>query len=176
MTALNELRETVKELNFTASKFTVVVKEDYYENTGDANLSEINEYDNLEEAFNAYQTELSNIDSIDTDCSEFKNIELNAWDEDNYEMEELLSDSYELDYKEEDYGQYRVSYRLTNNGIEGILIEVINERTKFETSSEGRFSTKIVQFETKEEVIDFIWSEKLYISKDDAEEIFEMSI
>lgn len=176
METLNKLQETVKELNFTATKFVVSIREDYYENTGDANLSENLEFDNLEDAYNEYQNQLSIIKDIETDYSEFRNIELNAWDEDDYEMENLIEDTYKLDYSEEDYGQYRLSYRTSNNGIEGIRVEVIDERTKFETSAEGRFSTKIKQFATKKEVIDFIWAEKLNISKEDAEEIFDMAL
>lgn len=176
MKTLQELQEKVNSLNFTATKFVLEIREDYHDNASDANLSESESFDNLNDALTAYNEALSTINEIETDYSEFKTIELNAWDEDDYEMEILIEDTYILDYTEADYGKYKVSYRPTNNGIEGIRVEVIDSRTKFEVSNESKFSTKIIQFDTETEVVDFIYTQKLYISQEDAQEIFDMSL
>ena len=69
-------------------------------------------------------------------------------------------------------GKFQIAYLPKNNGAEICEVEKIDKFTEIKESSEGRFSVKFQIEDTKESAIDFIYQLKLYISKDDAKEIF----
>ena len=69
------------------------------------------------------------------------------------------------------HGKFQIGYLPKNNGIEIALIEKIDKFTDIRESSEGRFSIKFQIENTIENVIDFVYNQKLYISKNDAAEL-----
>ena len=69
------------------------------------------------------------------------------------------------------HGKFLIGYLPKNNGIEIALIEKIDKFTDIRESSEGRFSIKFQIENTIENVIDFVYNQKLYISKNDAAEL-----
>lgn len=69
------------------------------------------------------------------------------------------------------HGKFQIGYLPNNNGIEISRIEKIDKYTDIHESSEGRFSPKFQIEDTIEDVIDFVYRQKLYISKEDATEI-----
>lgn len=69
------------------------------------------------------------------------------------------------------HGKFLISYLPKNNGINVYNIEKIDKYTDIHESSEGRFTPKFQIEDTIEDVINFVYTEKLYISKEEAEEI-----
>jgi len=69
-------------------------------------------------------------------------------------------------------GKYQVKFLPKNDSIEICSIEKIDKFTEIHESAEGRFSVKVYIFETENDVIDFIFEEKKYISRESANEIF----
>jgi hypothetical protein len=69
------------------------------------------------------------------------------------------------------HGKFQIGYLPKNNGIEISNIEKIDKYTDIHESSEGRFSPKFQIEDTIEDVIEFVYQQKLYISKKDAAEI-----
>jgi len=69
------------------------------------------------------------------------------------------------------HGKFQIIYRPTNRGVEIGNIEKIDKFTDIHESGEGKFSLKVQIEDTLNEVINFVWKEKLYISKADAEEL-----
>lgn len=69
------------------------------------------------------------------------------------------------------HGKFQIGYLPKNNGITISNIEKIDKYTDIHESSEGRFSPKFQIEDTIEGVIDFVYRQKLYISKEDATEI-----
>jgi len=69
-------------------------------------------------------------------------------------------------------GKYQVKFLPKNDGIEICTIELIDKFTEIYESSEGRFSLKVYIFDTINDVVNFIYQEKKYISIEDATEIF----
>lgn len=68
-------------------------------------------------------------------------------------------------------GKFLIGYLPKNNGITISNIEKIDRYTDIHESSEGRFSPKFQIEDTIEDVIYFVYQQKLYISKEDATEI-----
>jgi hypothetical protein len=174
MKTLQILNNEVNSLLNETSFYLVNVREDNYENTNDANLSESTTFDNLTEAFDFFQNEILNIKNFATE-SEYKEIELILNDEDDIFMV-LETESYVAQYSAEDYGKYILHYLPKNNGVSVKKIEIIDEKTNFFVNFDDRFSMKSEIYNTKNEVIDAIYHKSLYISMDDAVEIFEMTI
>jgi hypothetical protein len=69
------------------------------------------------------------------------------------------------------HGKFQIIYRPTNRGIEIGNIELIDKYTDIYENSEGRFSLKVQIEDTIKDVIEFVYLEKLYISKEDAQEL-----
>lgn len=69
------------------------------------------------------------------------------------------------------HGKFLIGYLPKNNGIEIALIEKIDKFTDIRESLEGRFSIKFQIENTIENVIDFVYQQKLYVSKEDATEL-----
>lgn len=69
------------------------------------------------------------------------------------------------------YGKFQIIYRPTNRGITVGSIEKIDKFTDLHESGENRFDLKVQIEETLNDVIDFVYREKLYISREQAEEI-----
>lgn len=69
------------------------------------------------------------------------------------------------------HGKFQIGYLPKNNGITISNIEKIDKYTDIHESSEGRFSPKFQIEDTIEDVIDFVYQSKRYISKEDATEI-----
>jgi hypothetical protein len=69
------------------------------------------------------------------------------------------------------HGKFQIAYLPNNNGIEISRIELIDKYTDIYESSEGRFKPKFFITDTIEEMIEFVYQSKRYISKLDAEEI-----
>ena len=69
------------------------------------------------------------------------------------------------------HGKFLISYLPKNDGISISNIEKIDKYTDIYESSEGRFTPKFQIENTIEEVIEFVWQQKLYISKEDASEL-----
>lgn len=69
------------------------------------------------------------------------------------------------------HGKFQIGYLPNNNGIEISRIEKIDKYTDIYESSEGRFKPKFHITDTIEEMIDFVYQSKRYISKEDAAEI-----
>lgn len=69
------------------------------------------------------------------------------------------------------YGKFLISYLPTNKGINISNIEKIDKFTEIYESSEGRFSPKFQIENTIDELVEFVYQEKKYISKDDASEL-----
>jgi len=69
------------------------------------------------------------------------------------------------------HGKYQIVYRPTNNGITIGSIELIDKYTDIYDSSEGRFSLKVQIEDTLDDVVQFVYQEKLYMSKDDVKEL-----
>ena len=179
MKTLIQLSEEVNALKLENATFVVQIREDNDDNTGDANYSENKSFDTLEEAFEDYQNEVVKIKTFEGQGdSEFKTVELYVTDniESPYVYELLESENYRWTYSEDDYGKFLISYRPTNNGIEGVNVEIIDKYTPSYVNGDGRYSTKFQVKNTKEEAIKLIYNEKLYISMDDATEIFESFI
>lgn len=172
MKTLNELQNQVNGMNVENATFSVTVKEDEYENASDANYLESNAYDSLEEAHNVYVKE-SNQNHFESD-SEYREVELVISNEDIFEV--LESCTFSIEYTTEAYGKFLISYRPTNNGIEGVSVEKIDSDTKFQVSSQNRFGTKFEVKDTKNEVVLFIYNSMGNISMSDASEFFEMSL
>lgn len=68
-------------------------------------------------------------------------------------------------------GKFQIAYLPKNNGVEICEIEKIDKYTDIRESSEERFSIKFQIENTVDEVVEFIYQQKKYISKDDAREI-----
>lgn len=69
------------------------------------------------------------------------------------------------------HGKIQIAYIPTNRGINICEIEKIDKFTEIRESSEGRFSLKVQIEENVSDAIDFVYRQKLYISKEDAAEI-----
>ena len=69
------------------------------------------------------------------------------------------------------HGKFLIGYLPNNKGVTISNIEKIDKFTDIYESSEGRFSPKFQIEDTIEDVIDFVYQQKLYISKEDAKEI-----
>ena len=69
------------------------------------------------------------------------------------------------------HGKFLICYLPKNNGVAILNIEKIDKYTDIHESSEGRFTVKFQIEDTIEDVIDFVYRKKLYISKSQAEEI-----
>ena len=76
-----------------------------------------------------------------------------------------------MNTKTELHGKFQIIYRPTNRCVEIGNIEKIDKYTDIYESSEGRFSLKVQIEDTIKDVIDFVYKEKLYISKEDVTEI-----
>ena len=68
-------------------------------------------------------------------------------------------------------GKYQIAYLPTNRGINLVEVEKIDNYTDLRESSEGRFAIKFQIENTLDEVIDFVYREMLYISKEQATEL-----
>lgn len=168
---LADLRDRVKELNPEGGGFfVVVVKEDNYDNTGDAIYRTEEKYDNLEDAFKAYKAEVKNIENIDYGC-DYKEIALVLYSEDGDVIDDVLSSLYNNNY-DKDHGKYLLCYFPKNNGVRIAKVELIDKSTKFISSDDSRYGLKTEIHDTKEDVIKAIYDKSLYISMDEAEEIF----
>ena len=71
------------------------------------------------------------------------------------------------------HGKFLIGYLPTNNGIRISNIEKIDKYTDIHESSEGRFKPKFQIEDTIEDVIDFVYQQKLYITKEHATEMVE---
>jgi len=69
------------------------------------------------------------------------------------------------------HGKFLIGYLPKNNGVTISNIEKIDKYTDIHESSEGRFTSKFQIEDTIEAVIDFVYRQKLYISKEDAAEL-----
>ena len=69
------------------------------------------------------------------------------------------------------HGKFFISYLPTNKGINILNIERIDKYTDIHENSEGRFAPKFQIENTIDEIIDFVWKQKLYISKEYASEL-----
>lgn len=173
MNNIEKLQEKIALLNVEVTGYFVIVKEDEFSNTGDPNLYEISPFVTLNEAMEKYVSEIETITTLET-SSEFKNVELGVLG--NGDHIEIESESYVKKYEVEDYGKYLLSYMPTNNGISGIKTVVIDEKTPFFVSTDHKFSVKFLVLESKSDVILEIYNKSLYISMEDAEELFDLSI
>ena len=68
-------------------------------------------------------------------------------------------------------GKFLISYLPKNNGVEIYNIEKIDKYTDIHESSENRFGSKFQIENTLNDVIDFIYQLKMYISKADAADL-----
>ena len=164
----SEANALINETSF----FIVNTKEDNFENVDNPNYSESKIFENLEEAFDYFSQQVTYIETFETE-SEYKEVELILNDE-NDVFEVLDSEKYEAKYSKEDYGKYILHYLPKNNGISVSKIEIINENTQFYVNEDKRFSIKSEICDTKQAVIEAIYHNSLYISKAEAEEIFEL--
>ncbi len=174
MENLKKLQEKINILDIEVKDFVVIVKEDNYNNTGDPNYYEAESFKTLEEAYNDFISEKENISSLETE-SEYKIIEFAVSDEKG-DLKEVEVEAYKMQYTAEDYGKYLLSYRPTNNGVEGIKIVLIDEKTPYCVSPNNKFSVKFEVVETREDVVLRIYDLCLYISMEDAEEQFDLSL
>lgn len=71
------------------------------------------------------------------------------------------------------HGKFLIGYLPKNNGITISNIEKIDKYTDIYESSEGRFTAKFQIEDTIKDVIEFVYQQKLYISKEDANEIVD---
>ena len=172
MKTLQILKNEVNALLNETSFFIVNSKEDNYENNGDANYSESKSFKTLEEAFDYYNS--LEISIFETE-SEYKEIEL-ILNDDNDIFEVLENESYIAQYSKEDYGKFVLHYLPKNNGVSVSKIEVIDSKTHFYVNEDKRFSMKSGIFDTKEEVIEKIYQLSLYISKEEAEEMYNINL
>ena len=69
------------------------------------------------------------------------------------------------------HGKFQIVYRPTNKGITVGSIEKIDKFTDLHESGENRFDLKVQIEDSLNDVIDFVYREKLYISRAEAEEI-----
>lgn len=69
--------------------------------------------------------------------------------------------------------KYQIIYRESNRGVIICEIEKIDKYTELRESGENRFDLKVQIEKSKKDVIDFVWSKKLYISLDDAKELVD---
>lgn len=69
------------------------------------------------------------------------------------------------------YGKFQIIYRPTNNGITIGNIEKIDKYTELHQSGENRFDLKVQIKDNLNDVIDFVYCEKMYISKKEAREL-----
>lgn len=69
------------------------------------------------------------------------------------------------------HGKFLISFLPKNDGISISNIEKIDKFTDIYESSEGRFTPKFQIENTIDEVIEFVYQEKKYISKEEAAEI-----
>jgi hypothetical protein len=69
------------------------------------------------------------------------------------------------------HGKFQIIYRPTNRGIEIGNIERIDEYTDIHESSEGKFALKVQIEDTIDDVIEFVYQQKLYICKEEAKEL-----
>ena len=69
------------------------------------------------------------------------------------------------------HGKFLIGYLPKNNGISISNIERIDKYTNIHESSEGRFSPKFQIENTLNDMVDFVYQQKLYISKEEATEI-----
>lgn len=76
-----------------------------------------------------------------------------------------------MNTKTELHGKFIIGYLPKNNGITISNIEKIDRYTDIHESSEGRFSPKFQIENSIVDVIDFVYQQKLYISKEEAVEI-----
>ena len=67
--------------------------------------------------------------------------------------------------------KYQIIYRKNNNGVTICDIEKIDKYTVLRESGENRFDIKVQIEKSKKDVINFVYTEKLYISPKDAKEI-----
>ena len=124
------------------------------------------------EAYDYFNNEVSNIKIFETE-SEYKEVELILNDE-NDVFEVLETETYKAEYKTEDYGKYMLHFLPKNDGISVSKVEIIDTKTPFYTNEDKRFSVKSEMFDTKEDVINAIYLKSLYISEDEAAEIFDL--
>ncbi|POS00928.1 hypothetical protein Q361_11732 [Flavobacterium croceum DSM 17960] len=169
METLTELTQRIENLVNQSSVFIVITRENNYQNTGDANYSEDIEFTTLPEAYQFYLDQCT--DTFETQ-SEFKEVELILNDENDI-FEVLLSETYVAQYKEEDYGKFILHYLPKNNGIAVSKIETLNAKTPYYVNQDKKFTMTSEMFDTKEDVIQAIYNYSLYISMDEAEELFE---
>lgn len=69
------------------------------------------------------------------------------------------------------FGKIQISYIPTNRGVNICEIERIDKFTELRESKEGRFALKIQIEDNLNDAIDFVFRQKLYISKAEATEI-----
>ena len=174
MKNVEELQKEIALLNIEVTEYIVIVKEDNYDNTGDPNYYKVGGYDTLEEAYNDFISEKEKIATLES-YSEFKTVEFAVREEDGG-IQEVVVETHVVSYTQEDYGKYLLSYRPTNNGIEGIEIKVIDESTPYCVADDKKYSVKFEVLESKEDVVLRIYSLCLYISIEDAEEQFDLSL
>ena len=73
--------------------------------------------------------------------------------------------------KAELIGKFLISYLPKNNGVEIYNIEKIDKYTDIHESSENRFGPKFEIENTLNDVIDFVYQQKMYKSKADAADL-----
>lgn len=164
----------MRTFNFIENSFFVVnVRENNYDNTGDANYSKSETFSNLRDAYSFYDKELKNIKTFETE-SQFKEVEF-ILNDDNDIFEVLDSETYNREYSKKEYGKYILHYKPSNNGASGFKVEKINSKTNFYVNDDKRFSVKSEIHNTQKEVINRIYKLMLYNSMEEAKEMFNWS-
>jgi hypothetical protein len=149
------------------SKFAVIVREDNFDNAGDAEFKESEYFNGFEDAYIAYVNEVAKIKNLATN-SEYKGVEFCAILDDDFGFEEIDSEIYIVVYEPTDFGKILLC-RIQNRGF--VSAEIIDKNTKYFGNDDRRFAPKSYVFDTQKEAIQYIYDTLLYISLEDAEDI-----
>lgn len=107
----------MKTLNFKPKFYTVIIKEDSFENRNDPYFYDNLTFTNKREAMKEYKKQLQNIkESQANERIDYKTIELTAWCKDMYNCEILEDQMHKFDYESE-YGKLVIDYQHVGKGM-----------------------------------------------------------
>lgn len=69
------------------------------------------------------------------------------------------------------HGKFQIMYRLSSRGCTIASIERIDKYTDLHESGENRFDLKVQIEDNTDGVVDFVYRQKLYISREEAKEL-----